>query len=373
VVFTYSAGNPVTPPTRRHPLSEVAVVEAELEQQFAVLRPELAGYCYRMLGSTFDADDAVQETLMRAWRGAGSFEGRAPLRSWLYRIATNVCLSHLRRAQRRALPMDIRTEQNHSPVLGAPSRRESWVEPIPDTWVIPPGLDPAQVAVERASVRLAFVAALQRLTPRQRAVLLLRDVLKWRTREVADLLDTTPDAVNGVLRRARATLAAWQPDTSPQTGHHDHALLNRYVDAFQRFDIDALIKLLADEATLSMPPYALWLRGPTAIGAWFRATGASCRNARLVPIEASGDAGFAVYRQSTHNTTHQAFAIQVVETAANRITALHSFLDPTLFPIFGLTTSLGHTDDQKDAPSRPRRGTPPGKLDELGALGILPD
>jgi len=343
-------------------MSEVAVVEAELERQFAVLRPELAGYCYRMLGSTFDADDAVQETLMRAWRGAGSFEGRAPLRSWLYRIATNVCLSHLRRAQRRALPMDIHNEQNHSPVLGAASRRETWVEPIPDTWVIPPGLDPAQVAVERASVRLAFVAALQRLTPRQRAVLLLRDVLSWRTNEVADLLDTTPDAVNGVLRRARATLAAWQPDTTPQiSGHHDHALLNRYVEAFLRFDIDALIKLLADEATLSMPPYALWLRGPTAIGAWFRATGASCRNARLVPIEASGDAGFAVYRQSTQNTTHQAFAIQIVETAANRITALHTFLDPTLFPIFGLTTSLGHTDDQVTAADAHEAGVPRGE------------
>jgi len=315
----------------------------ELERQLAALRPELASYCYRMLGSTFDADDAVQETMLRAWRNVESFEGRSTMRAWLYRIATNVCLTHLRRAQRRALPVNLRAEQNQAPVLGNPQRRETWVEPVPDSWVIPSDLDPAERAVQRESVRLAFIAALQLLTPRQRAVLLLRDVLKWRTTEVADLLDVSADAVNGVLRRARVALAAWQPDTRTARAD-DGELLSRYVTAFERFDIDALVALLAREATLSMPPYALWLRGPSAIGKWFRATGSGCRKAQLVPVAVSGTAGFAVYRRNAADTAHEAFAVQVVETGmvagANRITALHTFLDPTLFRAFDLPGTL---------------------------------
>jgi len=321
-------------------MTRVAGTEpTKLEQQLAALRPELASYCYRMLGSTFDADDAVQETMLRAWRGVESFEGRSTMRAWLYRIATNVCLNHLRRAQRRALPVNLPAEQNQAHVLGSPQRRETWVEPVPDSWVIPSDLDPAQLAVQRESVRLAFIAALQLLTPRQRAVLLLRDVLKWRTTEVADLLDVSADAVNGVLRRARVALAAWPPDTR-STRVDDRELLSRYVTAFERFDIDALVALLAEEATLSMPPYALWLRGPVAIGQWFRATGGGCRNARVVPVAASGAAGFAIYRRNTTDTAHEAFAVQVVETAANHITALHTFLDPTLFRAFDLPATL---------------------------------
>jgi RNA polymerase sigma-70 factor (ECF subfamily) len=327
-------------------MSEIELLEPTgLEQRLAALRPELTGYCYRMLGSAFDAEDAVQETLVRAWRGAATFEGRASVRSWLYRIATNVCLTHLRQAQRRALPIDIDTEGYTGPlrsaVLGAPRPRHAWVEPIPDAWVIPSDLEPAQLAVRRESVRLAFVAALQLLTPRQRAVLLLRDVLTWRATEVADLLDTTADAVNAVLRRARAALHTWRPDTPFRlTDDRDRELLTRYLDAFERFDIDALVGLLAEEATLSMPPYALWFRGSAMIGQWLRASGAACRNARVVPVEANGTLGLAVYRPSADGPGYRAFAIHVAETARGRITALHVFLDPVLFPAFGLAPTL---------------------------------
>jgi RNA polymerase sigma-70 factor (ECF subfamily) len=324
-------------------MSEIELLEPpELEEQLTALRPELTSYCYRMLGSAFDAEDAVQETLVRAWRGSATFQGRATLRSWLYRIATNVCLTHLRHAQRRALPIDVQGEgHGEASVLGARLPRHTWVEPVPDAWVVPPDLEPAQLAVTRESVRLAFVAALQLLTPRQRAVLLLRDVLQWRTAEVADLLGTSADAVNGVLRRARTVLRAWRPDAParmPDDGDRD--LLTRYLDAFERFDIDALVGLLAEEATLSMPPYALWFRGSAAIGRWFRASGAACRHARVIPVEANGTLGLAVYRPSADGLGYRAFAIHIAETAGGRITALHVFLDPALFPAFGLARTL---------------------------------
>jgi RNA polymerase sigma-70 factor (ECF subfamily) len=324
-------------------MTQIAVPDRTvLVQQLSVLRPELVGYCYRMLGSAFDADDAAQETLMRAWRGLDRFEGRAALRSWLLAIATNVCLDSLRESGRRALPMDIAAPSADSFSLGPPRPREIWVEPIPDSWILPPGLDPAQVAVERESVRLAFVAALQVLSPRQRAVLLLRDVLRWRAKEVADLLDTTLDAVNAVLRRARATLASYQPqEHEPRVSGEDHALLASYIDAFERFDIDALVALLHDEATLSMPPYDLSLRGPASIATWFRSAGAACANARLVPLAVNGAAGFAQYRRNTDGSAHHAFAIDVIQTSAQRITALYAFLDPTLFALFGLEPTLG--------------------------------
>lgn len=294
---------------------------AEFEERLGPLRQELTGYCYRMLGSAFDADDAVQETLVRAWRGLDRFEGRAALRSWLFTIATRVCLDALKDARRRVLPTTVTDE------LGPARPRETWVEPVPDRWV----LDPAQVAVERESVRLAFVAALQALSPRQRAVLLLRDVLRWRAKEVAALLETTEDAVNAVLKRARAALPATNP--APPSGD-DRALLARYVDAFERFDIEALVALLHEEATLSMPPYDVTLRGPASIAAWFHSRRAACEGALLVPVDVNGGIGLAQYRRD--GPGHRAFAIHVVTTAAGRITALYSFLDPALFPLFGL-------------------------------------
>ncbi|SFW86384.1 RNA polymerase subunit sigma-70 [Amycolatopsis australiensis] len=294
---------------------------AAFEAQLGPLRRELAGYCYRMLGSAFDADDAVQETLLRAWRGLDRFAGRAALRTWLFTIATHVCLDALQDARRRALPANVTDE------LGPAHPREAWIEPVPDRWV----LDPARAAVDRESVRLAFVAALQVLSPRQRAVLLLRDVLRWRAKEVATLLDTTEDAVNAVLKRARAALPA--PDPAPLSGD-DRALLARYVEAFERFDIDALVALLHEEATLSMPPYDVTLRGRASIAAWFRSRRAACEDAQLVPVDVNGGLGLAQYRRGSP------FAIHAFTTAAGRITAVHTFLDPALFPLFGLPEAV---------------------------------
>jgi RNA polymerase sigma-70 factor (ECF subfamily) len=298
---------------------------AAFEEQLGPLRHELAGYCYRMLGSAFDADDAVQETLVRAWRGLDRFDGRAALRTWLFTIATHVCLDALKDARRRVLPTNVTDE------LGPARPREAWVEPVPDRWVV----DPAQVAVDRETVRLAFVAALQVLSPRQRAVLLLRDVLRWRAKEVAKLLDTTEDAVNAVLKRARAALPA--PDPAPLSGD-DRALLARYVDAFERFDIDALVALLHDEATLSMPPYDITLRGTASIAAWFHSRRAACEGALLVPVDVNGGIGLAQYRRDAEG--HHAFAIHALTTAAGRVTALHTFLDPALFPLFDLPETV---------------------------------
>ncbi len=236
------------------------VVELGFEQH----RPELTAYCYRMLGSAFEADDAVQETLVRAWRNFDRFEGRAAVRSWLYRIATNVCFDMLKGRQRRALPMDLMAVGRADGPVDPPLPERTWVGPVPDRRVMPAAGDPAEEAETRESVRLAFVTALQHLPPRQRAVLILREVLKWKATEVAELLDTTVVSVNSALQRARSTLAD-RNVTTRNVGHPiddaQQELLARYVDAFERFDIEALVKLLHEDATMSMPPYPLWLRG----------------------------------------------------------------------------------------------------------------
>ncbi|NES12778.1 sigma-70 family RNA polymerase sigma factor [Micromonospora sp. PPF5-17] len=301
-------------------------------------RVELTGYAYRMLGSGFDAEDAVQETLLRAWRGADRFDGRSSLRTWLYRIATNVCLDVLRGRGRRALPVDLGAPS--APVvesLGTPAG--DWVEPVPDAAVLP--ADPAEVAVARESVRLAFVAALQHLPPRQRAVLILRDVLRWRAVEVAELLDASVPAVNSALQRARTTLAG-VPDRSASGADLDRAdrdLLDRYVDAFARYDIDALVALLRADAVQSMPPYAMWLRGAADIGRWLAGPGAECRGSRLVRITANGGPALAQYRRDPAGG-HRAFSIQLLDAADSRIVRLTHFLQPDLFPRFGLPLRL---------------------------------
>ncbi|MEV5746258.1 sigma-70 family RNA polymerase sigma factor [Actinoallomurus sp. NPDC052308] len=314
---------------------------AALEEQLAVLRPEITRHCYRMLGSPFDAEDAVQETMLRAWRGIGGFERRAALRSWLYAIATNVCLEQLRQARRRALPMDLADPSPGPGPLGTARAADAWVQPIPDARVLPADLDPALITVERESIRLAFVAALQRLTPRQRAVLLLRDVLGWRAREVADLLGLTEDSVNALLRRGRAAMPSRRPAASEtMLDGEQRALLSRYISAFERFDITALVGLLHDDATLSMPPYGLWLRGAPAVAAWLRAGEALCRDGALVPVEVNGGVGVAQYRRDAGGSGLRAFALQVVETSAGRIDGLHVFLLPELFPLFGLAEKI---------------------------------
>src|SRR5437868_7526069 len=246
-------------------------------------RRELTAYCYRMLGSPFEAEDAVQDTLIRAWRAMDRFEGRSSLRSWLYRIATNVCLDMLKGKDRRARPMDLGPSSSpHGPV-GEILPEITWIEPVPDGKVLPEG-DPADVAEARETIRLAFVAALQRLPPRQRAALILCEVLRWQATEVAELLETSVASVNSALQRARATLAAGNVsagDPSPPLSEADQALLARYVEAFERYDIESLTALIREDATQSMPPYDLWLRGRDDIFRWWFGPGIGCRGSRV--------------------------------------------------------------------------------------------
>ena len=301
-------------------------------------RTELRGYCYRMLGSAFDADDAVQETMVKAWQGLDRFEGRSSVRSWLYRIATNVCLDSLRSKQRRALPMDL---SSPVPATTPPveTRAEvTWIEPVPEGDVVPETGDPAQRAVLQDSVRLAFVAALQALPPRQRAVLILREVLCWQASEVAELLDTTVASVNSALQRARATLGT--ADTSPRPlTDDDRALLDRYVAAFEAYDIASLVQLLHEDASISMPPYAMWLRGREDLRDWYLGYGIGCKGSRMVPLIANGCPAFGQYRLS-EDGTHTPWSIQVLELSGGRISHIHHFLDTALFARFGLPATL---------------------------------
>jgi RNA polymerase sigma-70 factor, ECF subfamily len=309
----------------------------ELEQY----RRELTGYCYRMLGSIFDADDAVQEAMLRAWRGIDDFEGHSTARSWLYRIATNVCLDMLRSRQRRARPMDLGPSSTAETPIGPMLPEHAWVQPIPDGRVLPGDGDPAELAAQRDTVRLAFIAALQHLPARQRAVLILREVLRWQATEVAELLDTSVASVNSALQRARATLAARDVAVSePQPMPADQRqLLARYVDAFQRYDIDSLVALLHEDVVMSMPPYDFWLRGPANMGRWFLGQGIGCRGSRLVATAANGCAAFGSCRIDPAGG-HAPFAIQVIEVSGDRITGHHNFVNPELFAAFGLPSHL---------------------------------
>jgi RNA polymerase sigma-70 factor (ECF subfamily) len=313
-----------------------------LELELDAHRRELTGYCYRMLGSGFEAEDAVQETMVRAWRGADGFEGRASLRAWLYRIATNVCLDMLRGPQRRARPMDLGPAATADAALGPGLPEHAWVQPVPDARVLPADADPAELVSERETIRLAFVAALQHLPPRQRAVLILRDVLRWRASEVAELLDATVVSVNSALQRARGTLDALDLDDTGPTAVDDdeqRELLARYVDAFERYDMAALVALLHEDATFSMPPYPLWLRGPVEVRRWLLGRGAGCRGSRLVATWANGGPAFGSYRQSAPGV-HEPFALQVLEVSGGRIAGWHNFLGADLFPAFGLPLRL---------------------------------
>ena len=319
-----------------------ATVAEELDRH----RPGLNAHCYRMLGSAFDAEDALQETFIRAWRGFDRFEGRSQLRSWLYRIATNVCLDLLDGRSRRALPMSLVPPSSGDSDLGAPLTESAWVSPIPDHRVIAPDADPAGFVAGRDSIRLAFIAALQHLQPRPRAVLLLRDVLGWHADEVADALDTTATAVHSMLRRARRTMAERdaERDDRPALGESEWSLVARYVDAFQRYDIDALVALLRDDATLSMPPIRGWVRGRAAIAQYWRGRGAACRGSRMVRTRANGRPAFGSYRPAPDGG-YEPFALQVIEIAGRHIVGVHAFLEPRLFPVFDLPERL--TDEAR--------------------------
>jgi RNA polymerase sigma-70 factor (ECF subfamily) len=295
-----------------------------------------------MLGSGFDAEDAVQETMVRAWRAGEDFQGRSSLRSWLYRIATNVCLDMLRGRQRRARPMEL--GPSRPPVESSLEQmlpEGSWVSPIADERVLPPEADPAEVAVARDSVRLAFVAALQHLPARQRAALILCEVLRWQAAEAAELLGTSVAAVNSALQRARATLgSAGAGELAPEVTTDQRALLDRYVDAFERYDIDSLVRLLHEDAVQSMPPYAMWLRGAGDIGRFMLGPGAGCRGSRLIPRAANGCPAFGHYKPDPQGG-HAPWALQVLEISGGRIAGIHSFLDvERVFPAFGLPAHL---------------------------------
>jgi RNA polymerase sigma-70 factor, ECF subfamily len=311
----------------------------ELTRTLELHRVELTGYCYRMLGSAFEAEDAVQETMIRAWRSFDQFEGRASLRSWLYRIATNVCLSMVGARQRRARPMDLGPAWSADSALGAALDEATWLEPVPDSLVVPRSQDPAEQLASRETIRLAFVAALQLLPARQRAALILHEVLQWQAADVADLLGTTTASVNSALQRARSTLAAQQRTASDSAEPKDdaqRALIGRYVDAFERWDVDSLVSMLHQEVTLSMPPYPLWLRGPEQVRKWFEGTGAGCARSIVVPVSANGLPAFASYKLDDDGESHP-FAIHVLELAHDRIVGHTSFLDAArLFPLFGL-------------------------------------
>jgi RNA polymerase sigma-70 factor (ECF subfamily) len=307
-------------------------------------RRELTAYCYRMLGSPFEAEDAVQDTLLRAWRGLDRFEGRAALRSWLYRIATNVCLDMLQGRERRARPMDLGPAREPVEANLNTLPEVAWIEPVPDAIVATDG-DPAEVAVANETIRLAFVAALQHLPPRQRAVLILCEVLRWKASEVAELLETSVASVNSALQRARATLDESDlsaVNTTPSLDEPERELLARYVEAFERYDIEALTTLIHEDATQSMPPFDLWLSGRNDIFAWWLGPGIGCRGSRVIPTKsANGSPAFGQYKPSETGQGYDPWALQVLELKDGRIDEFTFFLGTeTLFPLFGLPARL---------------------------------
>jgi RNA polymerase sigma-70 factor, ECF subfamily len=325
--------------------SSTTAMPSQLEQRLEQHRRELTGYCYRMLGSPFEAEDAVQETMLRAWRGFESFEGRAALRSWLYRIATNVCLDLLGGRSRRARPMDLGGAQAPEAANLNMLPEVTWIEPVPGN-IVASQDDPAELALGRETLRLAFVAALQHLAPRQRAVLILCEVMRWKAKEVAELLDTSVASVNSALQRARATLESsevgpsdLEPDNMDET---QRELLARYVDAFEAYDLDALTSLIQEDAGQSMPPYDMWLRGREDILTWWFGPGIGCQGSRLVPtVAANGSVAFGQYKPSESGSGHEPWALQVLEISDGRIVEFTFFLSTErLFPLFGLPASL---------------------------------
>jgi RNA polymerase sigma-70 factor (ECF subfamily) len=310
---------------------------AQLEQH----RVALTGHCYRMLGSAVDADDAVQEAMVRAWKGLERFDGRSSMRTWLYRIATNVCLDAAADRARRQLPIEDGPVGTPEAVLES-RPRQHWLEPIPDVRALPAQADPAEKAAMRESIRLAFVAALQNLSPKQRAALLLTEVLGWSVAEVAETLDASVASVNSALQRARASVATGSLANKPVAGasQTQAVLVDEYVAAFERYDVDALTALLRHDATLSMPPYTLWLQGRDSIRRWMLGPGAGCRGSRLVRTSASGQPAFIQYRLADDGR-RRAWALIVLEFSDKAISSVTSFLDvETLFPIFGMPLAL---------------------------------
>lgn len=324
----------------------MSISAAEAVADSEQYRRELTGYCYRYFGSFAEAEDAVQETMERAWRRAETFDGRSSLRTWLYRIATNICLDMRKAPQRRALPTDLSASGDvpADPTTLAVAPAETWIGPIGDAHL--PVLDPADRVIQRDSLRLAFLAALQHLPPRQRAVLLLRDVLGWSAQECAALLEISVAAVNSALARARATMAAHDSGAPARPPAEDEAaLLGRYVAAFEDYDVDRLVDLLAEDATFSMPPFTLWLQGRPSIDRWWRGPGEVCRDSRTLPTRANGLPAVAVYHPVAPDRWAP-FAVHVVEMSDGRIVALTHFMGPEVFAQLGLPEEISETTDQ---------------------------
>ena len=316
--------------------------EVPIEQEFEVHRRALTGYCYRMIGSGAEAEDAVQETMVRAWKAADKLEARDALKAWLFRIANNVCLDMLQSAQRRAVPMDLGPASNADAPLGAPLVESAWVRPIADARVLPEEADPAELAAQKETLKLAFVAALQHLPPRQRAVLILREVLRWQATEVAELLDTSVASVNSALQRARATVEELNLETGGAPSTVDDAeqkkLLADYIALFESWDISSLVKLVKQDADFSMPPFPLWVQGPEQIAAFMHGPGAKCENSKMLVTAANGCPAVGLYNWDGDG--YAPWAIVVLEMSDGAISGLHHFLYPELFAEFGLPPRL---------------------------------
>ncbi|NUO42552.1 MAG: sigma-70 family RNA polymerase sigma factor [Streptomyces sp.] len=328
---------------------------ADLDIRLEKHRVELTGYCYRMLGSSFEAEDAVQDTMVRAWRSYEKFEGRSSLRSWLYRIATNVCLDMLSAGNKRARPMDLSESTPLAQAALSPRPDHTWLEPMPDARILPTVEDPAEAAVAKESVRLAFMAALQQLPPKQRAVLILREVLAWKASEVAELLGTSVASVNSALQRARATLAerdgqhGAEATVSDPLDDEQQKLLDRYVAAFEGYDMTALTALLHEDAIMTMPPFDLWLTGHDDITGFMTTLGSACEGSRLMPVQVNGLPGFAQYKPDPEKGGWTPWAVQVLEISDGRLTGFHFFLDTQRwFPLFGLPLHLDAVEAESD-------------------------
>src|SRR5215471_14542717 len=310
-------------------------------------RRELTGYCYRMLGSGFEAEDAVQDTMLRAWRSAGQFEGRSSVRSWLYRIATNVCVDMIRGRNRRARPMEFGPSSPPEPShIGEMLPEHLWVSPIPDARVLPEDGDPADIAVARDTVRLAFITALQHLPARQRVVLILCEVLRWSAAEVAELLDTSVPAVNSAVQRARATLREqwpdgrldWAPAAEPDPGQR--RLLQRFIDAHEQADPEALIALLRHDVRLAISPQGGEWNGEQEVGDALRDGMTALGQWRVLPIMANGQPGAAGYLRRPGQTAFVPFALTVLRLEGGRVTDIAAFEQPSMFTAFGLPATL---------------------------------
>jgi RNA polymerase sigma-70 factor (ECF subfamily) len=307
-------------------------------------RGELLAHCYRMLGSAEEAEDLVQETYLRAWRSYEGFEGRASVRTWLYRIATNACLTAIERRGRRPLPSGLGGPAGdpEAPVVAGPE--VPWLQPLPDALLAGEQTDPASVAVSREGIRLAFVAALQYLSARQRAVLIMRDVLQWPAAEAAELLGMTTTAVNSGLRRARAQLAEVLPaedELAEPADPDQRALLDRFAAAFENADVSGLAELLREDVTLEMPPLLTWFAGRPDVTRFFASSTvfAAPGQLRLVPVMANGQSSFAAYQRGPDGT-YRAYAVTVPTVTATGIARIVTFFNPDLFGSFGLPTAI---------------------------------